>query len=189
MQAAAGAAGAPTFDPEKLRHYKERQGQFEFDLGDDKAGLALGDLSADFTQPAEIYQDSLVRNSLARQALPRKRLTGPIQFVLKLLKDWHLEESEAVSLLGFRSVDATHVADVLEGLDDFRGRDVKDRIAHLFRIHESLDSLFRDLEAENKWLREPHDLLEGKSPLSLLSGGSMEGILLTREYVDAVAGR
>ena len=115
--------------------------------------------------------------------------SGPIQFVAKLLDFWRLEETDAVALLGFGPADKTHVADVLEGLDDFRGRDVHDRIAHLFRIREILDSLFRNLDAENQWLREPHVPLGNKSPLSLLLGGSMEDIILTREYVDAAAGR
>ena len=96
---------------------------------------------------------------------------------------------QAIALLGFSGAEEAHVTAVLEGRDSFSGRDVNDRIAHLFRIRETLDSLFRDLEAENNWLREPHALLEGRSPLSLLLGGSMEDVLLTREYVDAAAGR
>ena len=184
MQAAAGASGAPTFDPASLRHYRERQGQAEFNLGNVKTGRGASTPSLELTQTKRTFQ-----NYLARQALSRRRLTGPLQFVLRLLKDWRLEKSAAVSLLGFSSADATHVADVLEGLDDFRGRDVKDRIAHLFRIRETLDSLFRNLDAENQWLREPHAPLDGKSPLSLLLGGSMQDILLTRDYVDAAAGR
>lgn len=119
----------------------------------------------------------------------KQRLTGPIQFVLKLLEFWRLETPQAIPLLGFREAESAHVTAVLEGRDSFIGRDVHDRIAHLFRIRETLDSLFRDLEAENNWLREPQALLDGRSPLSLLLGGSMEDVLLTREYVDAAAGR
>lgn len=118
-----------------------------------------------------------------------ERLAGPIQFVLKLLAFWRLDMPQAIALLGFSEAEEAHVTAVLEGRDRFSGRDVNDRIAHLFRIRETLDSLFRDLEAENKWLREPHAFLEGRSPLSLLLGGSMEDILMTREYVDAAAGR
>lgn len=117
------------------------------------------------------------------------RLTGPIQFVLKLLGFWRLQTSDAVGLLGFNSVDAEHVAAVLRGREQFRGRDVRDRIAHLFHIRATLRSLFRDLETENNWLREPNPLLDEKSPLSLMLGGSMEDLLLTKEYVQSVAGR
>ena len=116
-------------------------------------------------------------------------LSGPIRFLLKLLDFWQLEKRDAVCLLGFNQEDADYVAGVLEGKEQFPGRHVRDRIAHLFHIRASLLSLFRDLKIENEWLREPHSLLDGKSPLSLLLSGSMERLLLVREYVDRVAGR
>ena len=116
------------------------------------------------------------------------RLTGPIQFVLKLLDFWGLESKDAVGLLGFRPIDADHVAAVLSGHEQFRGRDVRERIAHLFHIRATLRSLFRDLETENDWLRERHPLLGDRSPLSLM-GGSMEDFLLVKEYVQYAAGR
>lgn len=184
MQAAAGAPGASTFDTASLRHFRERQGQPDFNLGDVKTGWGASNSSLALTQTERIFRDFL-----ALQALPKRRLTGPLQFVLRLLKDWQLEKRDIVALLGFGLEEAAHVNDVLDGLDRFRGRDVQDRIAHLFHIREALDCLFRNLDAENQWLREPHALLDEKSPLSLLLGGSMQDILLTRDYVDAAAGR
>lgn len=82
-----------------------------------------------------------------------------------------------------------NVSDVLNGLDQFRGRDVRDRIAHLFHIRGTLSSLWQNLDVENDWLRESHPLLAEQSPLDLLLGDSMENLLLVREYVDAAAGR
>ena len=117
------------------------------------------------------------------------RLAGPIQFVLKLLEFWRLEADQAVGLLGFDLSDTDHVAAVLAGREQLRGRDVRDRISHLFWIRRTLWSLFRDINTENDWLREPHSMLDDRSPLSLLVGSSMEDLLLAREYVDAVAGR
>ena len=117
------------------------------------------------------------------------RLSGPIQFILKLLGFWHLRQDDAVLLLGFDQADANHVFKSLEGTELFRGRDVRDRIAHLFHIRSSLSALFRDRDVENDWLRESHSLLDGGSPMELLLGGSMEALLLVREYVDAAAGR
>ncbi len=117
------------------------------------------------------------------------RLTGPIQFVWKLLETWRLGSSDAVGLLGFDSADADHVTAVLGGYEQFRGRDVKDRISHLFFIRKTLWSLFRDSETENDWLREPHSMLDDRTPLSLLLGGSMEDLLLARDYIDLAAGR
>lgn len=119
---------------------------------------------------------------------PRGRLSGPIQFALKLADFWRLSQDELAGLLGFGDGDTAHAAELLTGRTELHGRDVRDRTAHLFRIRESLHTLFRDLEVENEWLREPHELLEGESPMSLMVGGSMEDLLLVREYVDEVAG-
>jgi len=102
---------------------------------------------------------------------------------------WSLRRDQVVGLLGFDQSDADHVAAVLDGLETFRGRDVRDRIAYLFAIRATLSSLFRDLGVENEWLREPHWLLHEQSPMALLLKGSIEDLLIVKEYVDTVAGR
>ena len=117
------------------------------------------------------------------------RISGPIQFVLKLLDSWRLNRDDAVFLLGFDQKDNGFVQAVLAGAADLHGRDVRDRIAHLFHIRQTLSSLFRDIDVENEWLREPHTLLDEQEPLKLLLGRSMEDLLLVKEYVDAAAGR
>ena len=117
------------------------------------------------------------------------RVSGPVQFVLKLLENWHLSRDDAVLLLGFNQEDNGFVRALLTGSADLHGRDIRDRIAHLFQIRKTLSALFRDLDVENEWLREPHTLLDGQEPLKLLLGGSMEDLLLVKEYVDAAAGR
>ena len=118
-----------------------------------------------------------------------QRISGPVQFVLKLLENWRLNRDDAVLLLGFDQKDNGLVQAVLAGVADLHDRDVRDRIAHLFHIRQTLSSLFRDLDVENEWLREPHTLLDDQEPLKLLLGGSMEDLLLVKEYVDAAAGR
>ena len=122
------------------------------------------------------------------QADPQ-RISGLIQFVLKLLDSWRLSRDDAVFLLGFDQADNGFVQAVLAGAADLHGRDVRDRIAHLFHIKQTLASLFRDLDVENEWLREPHTLLDEREPLKLLLTGSIEDLLLVKEYVDAAAGR
>lgn len=118
------------------------------------------------------------------------RLAGPpVQFALKLVELWRLETDAAVGLLGFDPMDADYAAAALGGPEQFRARDIRDRISHLFWIRKTLWSLFRDIETENQWLREPHAMLDERSPLSLLVSGSMEDLLLAREYVEAAAGR
>ncbi len=117
------------------------------------------------------------------------RLSGPIQFLHKLLKFWKLERSDAIGLLGYESGDAIFVYDMLEGRERPRGLDFKSRISHLLSIRAALDFFFRDLEAENRWLREEHSLLAGRVPLSMLLEGSIEDMQLVREYVDTMVGK
>ena len=116
------------------------------------------------------------------------RLTGPVQFVRNLMDSWRLDNRDVVRLLGCDPEDFEYVSAVLDGRRQLRGRDVRDRIVHLFCIRRTLWSLFRDLDVENDWLREQHPLLNGKSPMSLIVEGSMEDLLLAREYVESAAG-
>lgn len=149
------------------------------------AGQEEGETGKDTVRPAGLVASEAPGTSSAAV----KGRSGPIQFVMKLLEFWRLGIDEATPLLGFDEGDAPHVNNVLAGRELFRGRDVRDRIAHLFHIRSSLSALFRDLDVENDWLRESHPMLDGESPMALLTGGSMEDLLLVREYVDAAAGR
>ena len=118
-----------------------------------------------------------------------RRLSGPIWFFEKLLNTWQLDRSDAVPLLGLEPSDLSHATDVLAGRATLRGRDAKDRIAYLFRIRKTLFALFGDEDVENEWLRERHEMLDDKAPMDLLREGSMENLLLVKEYVEAAAGR
>ena len=116
------------------------------------------------------------------------RLTGPVQFVQELMDLWRLDIRDAVGLLGYDSEDLNYVSEILAGRRQLRGRDVRDRISHLFIVRRTLWSLFRDIDVENDWLREEHSTLNGKQPMSLIVRGSMEDLLLAREYVESAAG-
>ena len=117
------------------------------------------------------------------------RLTGPVQFVRKLLQTWKLHLGDAAALLGFEQSERTHIDNLLNGRAALAGRDVKDRIACLLHIRSTLSALFRSEEVENEWLREPHAMLDNQVPMHLLLEGSMENLLLVKEYVDVVSGR
>ncbi len=52
------------------------------------------------------------------------RLSGTIQFFLRLLDDWRLSKRDAVGLLGFNPEDGEYVAQLLDGRQKLRGRDI-----------------------------------------------------------------
>lgn len=138
----------------------------------------------DDPQPYLVDKSTPVKPEIAARAKP----SGPIQFFIKLLDFWHLEESDAVKLLGFGADETEYVNRLLQGEEPLHGRDIKERIGHLFQIRGILRELFRDLQTENDWLREKHSLLDERSPMEILLEGSMESLLLVREYVDTIAG-
>ena len=193
VDSSTGAPGEPSrleLHPNKWEDLGVKDGSFS--VASDAHGLRLewsapvvGILREAVAQSGDCYENWEQLDRITS----RKRLTGPVRFVLKLMEFWRLTRDQVVGLLGFDQADADHVAAALNGIVTFRGRDVRDRIAYLFAIRATLSSLFRDLDIENEWLREPHSLLHGQSPLALLSNGSVEDLLLVKEYVDTVAGR
>ena len=116
------------------------------------------------------------------------RLTGPIQLLNKILETWRLDKADAVPLLGLEPSEQGYAADVLAGRTALRGRDSKDRLAYLIQMRMTLSAWFRDEKVENEWLREPHEPLDGKVPMDLLLEGSMENLLLVKEYLEAETG-
>ena len=106
-----------------------------------------------------------------------------------LIEVWDLESADATVLLGLDRNDVVHAEKVLAGQAVLKGRDITDRIVHLFQIRKTLSALFRDEVVENQWLREPHRMLDENSPMELMLEGSMENLLVVREYVETAAGR
>ena len=117
------------------------------------------------------------------------RLSGPIKFVRRLLKTWRLTQEEALCLLGFEDSDRHYVRNLLNGHAALSGRDVEDRVICLLQIRKTLSALFLNEEVENEWLREKHAMLNNMAPMELMLEGTMENLLLVREYVDVAAGK
>ena len=116
-------------------------------------------------------------------------LPGPIQFINNLLQTWRLQSTDAVPLLGFEQSSRLYVENLLHGRSPLVGHDVKARIAYLIDIRMTLSGWFQDEDVENEWLREPHSLLGDRVPINLLLEGSMENLLLVKEYVAVATGR
>ena len=159
---------------------------------------SFGDNSDDSQEPGDrghkVAADTTGTGSSARTSPYRTRPTEPVQFATvqflgKLLDAWKLGSSDAIVLLGMDPDDRSCAEDILNGRAILKGRDARDRIAYLYRIRKILSALFRDEEVENQWLREPHAMLNERSPMDLMLDGSMEDLLLVREYVEAAAGR
>lgn len=128
------------------------------------------------------------RATFERRSSSDGRLFGPIQIIKNLLETWELETRDAVKLLGYEVGNQSLVNDILDGHATPEGRDFKDRVAYLIQVRSTLFSLFRDENVERKWLREPQVMLGNRTPMELLLEGSMENLLLVKEFCDEVAG-
>lgn len=135
----------------------------------------------------EEYQIELPKPQPAISRELQGQLTGPVKFFAKLLEVWGLDENDGARLLGSEYV--SHVRDLLSGVSSLRTRDAKDRVRYLLEIRATLDQLFRDPTVEQDWLREPRPELGGDSPMALLLEGSMENMLLVKQFVERISGR
>ena len=59
-------------------------------------------------------------------------------------------------------------------------------MGNLFQIAVDLDALYRDIEVIQKFLRQPQETLDNKTPLEMMSNGN---IIRVREYVAYLSGR
>lgn len=141
--------------------------------------------ASEFIELPEVTDDSAP--AMLSPPVSRKP-TGPIQLLNKILKTWRLDETDAIPLLGLEPSDQGYVVDVLAGRKALRGRDAKDRLACLIQMRMTLFAWFKNEAVENEWLREPQEPLDGKVPMELLLEGSMENLLLVKEYVEAATG-
>lgn len=133
----------------------------------------------------EVLEPQSVRRG---ESLPRGRITGPVKFLAKLQEAWELEDRHLSVLLGLDESEKETVSKLLNGTITLKGRDAKDRVGYLLEIRQKLSSLFRDMDNERRWLREPQSILEGKSPLDLLLEGSMQNLIRLHALVSYVAG-
>jgi hypothetical protein len=64
------------------------------------------------------------------------------------------------------------------------------RISAVLGIHKALRILFASDQDGIRWLRDPHAALPfgGQPPLALVLGGTQDGLMLVRRFLDAARG-
>jgi hypothetical protein len=112
---------------------------------------------------------------------------GQVVLFRKIMDDWSFNDQEAATLLGFEA--ASDMDEIYTGMKSVRHRDANDRLRAVLRIGADLDALFQEVPAIRDWLNEPQRDLDGSTPRSLLTEGSMENLLRVRHYVAHLSGR
>jgi hypothetical protein len=123
----------------------------------------------------------------------RRRLSAPaLRTFLAIADLWRLTEEQRLLVLGYPSRSTYH---------NWRKRarehgaftldvDALTRISAVLGIHQALGILFPTERLGVEWLRSPHNALVfgGRPPLDLVTGGSQDGLLTVRRFLDGARG-
>ena len=123
----------------------------------------------------------------------RRRLSAPaLRTFLAIADLWGLSEEQRRLILGFPSRSTYHHWAKLarEHGSFILDVDVLVRISAVFGIHQALGVLFASEAEAIAWLRGPHDapLFGGQPPLALVTGGTQDGLMAVRRFLDAARG-
>jgi antitoxin Xre/MbcA/ParS-like protein len=123
----------------------------------------------------------------------RERLGGPaLRTFAVIAETWKLSEAQRLSILGFPGRSTYHywLAKARDQQQVLLSVDTLSRLSAVLGIHKSLRILFARPEEEVAWLKKPHDapVFGGQPPLSLVTSGTQDGLMLVRRYLDAWRG-
>jgi hypothetical protein len=123
----------------------------------------------------------------------RRRLSGPgMRTFLAIADLWNLSEDERLLVLGMpsRSTYYGWVKAAREHADITLPADTLIRISAILGIHKALRILFQTEREGIEWLRGAHQALPfaGQSPIALIVGGTQDGIMAVRRFLDAARG-
>lgn len=123
----------------------------------------------------------------------RRRLSGPgLRGFLAIAERWGLTERERLLVLGLPGRSTYHgwIAKARAGGAITLPLDTLLRISAVLGIHKGLEILFPREGDALAWLRAANagPVFGGQAPLALVVGGTQDGILQVRRYLDAWRG-
>ena len=132
-------------------------------------------------------------NASRFNATNRRRLSGPAMRTFIAIADlWALTQEERLLVLGLpsRSTYYGWVRAARDGDGLTLPTDTLLRISAVLGIHKALRILFASDQDGIRWLRDPHAALPfaGQPPIALALGGTQDGLMLVRRFLDAARG-
>ena len=143
---------------------------------------------------AAAVRDAAPRLDVQRFSPPnRRRLSAPgLRSFLAIADLWGLNETERRLILGFpsRSTYQSWVKTAREHQDLTLDVDVLTRISVVLGIHQALGVLNPTEQAGIAWLRGAHaaPVFGGRPPMDLVTGGTQDGLMTVRRFLDAARG-
>jgi hypothetical protein len=123
----------------------------------------------------------------------RRRLSPPaLRTFLAIADLWGLTEGQRLQVLGHRprSTYLSWCKQAREHGEFSLDADVLTRISAVFGIHQALGILFATEHLGVEWLKTSHraTIFGGRRPIDLVTGGSQDGLLAVRRFLDAARG-
>ncbi|MHA6298172.1 antitoxin Xre-like helix-turn-helix domain-containing protein [Devosia sp. CAU 1758] len=106
--------------------------------------------------------------------------------VTRLFEHWQLSDAEARDILG--GLAARTYARWKVGEPGRIDRDLATRLSLLMGIHKGLRFLFSEPERGYAWVRKPNSALGGRTPVEIMTEGSIFALVRVRSWLDAERG-
>lgn len=106
--------------------------------------------------------------------------------VVNLFARWQVTDAEAREILG--GLAQRSYARWKAGEFGRIDRDLATRLSLLMGIHKGLRYLFSDPARGYDWVKKPNAQLSGKTPVEIMSQGSVFALARVRSYLDAERG-
>ncbi|WP_328768761.1 MbcA/ParS/Xre antitoxin family protein [Devosia sediminis] len=119
-------------------------------------------------------------------ALTEAEAAAMARAVIRLFEHWQVSDAEARQILG--GLAARTFARWKAGETGRIDRDLATRLSLLMGIHKGLRYLFTEPERGYSWVKKPNADLGGRTPVDLMSEGSIFALARMRHYLDAERG-
>jgi Antitoxin Xre/MbcA/ParS C-terminal toxin-binding domain/Antitoxin Xre-like helix-turn-helix domain len=112
------------------------------------------------------------------------------KMIMNLFDHWGLKTEDQAALLGLSTKGRTSLGRYRRGQPLADNQDLLDRAGHLLGIHKSLRLIFpHDKELAYRWITQPNQRFDNRSPLDIIKERRFEGLLAVRRYLDFERGR
>lgn len=120
-----------------------------------------------------------------------KTAGAALRTFFNIARVWKLDESEAMTLLGFDEKNrSTYFKWKKDPKNARLNRDKLERLSYIFGIYKDLQELLPEPEAADGWIHRPNDapLFGGRAALERMLSGRVADLYVVRRYLDAERG-
>ena len=120
-----------------------------------------------------------------------KTAGAALRTFFNIARFWGLDESQAMTLLGFDEKNRSTYFKWKRSPDTARlNRDKRERLSYIFGIYKDLQVLLPEPEAADGWIHRPNYALPfgGKPALDRMLSGHVADLYVVRQYLDAERG-